>query len=75
MIEAGVEPSISYEEITTAEEAEGVGFAGSPTILIDGRDPFRGGAAPGLACRRYSTEAGLEGAPSVTQIVDALRDV
>jgi hypothetical protein len=74
MIEAGVEPSISYEEITTPEEAERVGFVGSPTILIDGRDPFRGGAAPGLACRRYPTEGGLEGAPSVAQIVDALRN-
>jgi hypothetical protein len=76
LVAVGLDPSISHEEISTLEEAERVGFIGSPTILINGRDPFRHDAAvPGLACRRYSTDRGIDGAPSVAQLVDALRDV
>jgi len=49
-------------------------WAGSPTVLLDGRDPFAavdGGAHPVTArdaCRIYATEAGVEGAPSVDQL-------
>ena len=54
-------------------EAERRGFTGSPTILIDGRDPFaEPGRAPGLACRVYRTPGGLGGAPSVEQLRQAL---
>ena len=31
---------IALRRVNSAEEAEQVGFAGSPTILIDGADPF-----------------------------------
>ncbi|WP_411126881.1 DsbA family protein [Streptomyces sp. x-19] len=49
--------------------AERAGFTGSPTILIDGRDPFaRPGAAPSLACRLYRTPGGLAGAPDLDRI-------
>ncbi len=42
--------------VTTAEEAEVARFRGSPTILIDGRDPFAEGGEPfGWTCRLYST--------------------
>jgi len=54
-------------------DAERSGFTGSPTILIDGRDPFaEPGRAPGLACRVYRTPGGLAGAPSVEQLRQAL---
>ena len=47
---------------------------GSPTILIDGVDPFptdrRGSSGH---CRLYTTACGFEGAPSVDQLVEALR--
>lgn len=41
-------------------------FAGSPTVLIDGVDPFAGQAPPGsgLSCRVYRTGDGVSGAPS-----------
>jgi hypothetical protein len=75
MSAAGVEAPIRHVEISTIEAAERAGFVGSPTILIDGRDPFPdGGASPGLACRRYETAQGFEQAPSVDQIVAAMRD-
>lgn len=50
--------------VTGQEEAERIGFTGSPTILVDGRDPFaEPGRVPGLACRVYRTPGGLAGVP------------
>jgi hypothetical protein len=49
------------------------GFAGSPTFLVKGVDPFPGAAASDLCCRLYDTGNGIEGAPSVQQLVAALR--
>lgn len=65
---------VTYRKVTSPEEAERLSFRGSPTILIDGRDPFTNDSAlVGLACRIYQTEAGAEGAPSVAQLSRALR--
>jgi len=51
-----------------------VDFHGSPTVLIDGVDPFADWNAPiGVACRVYATPAGLDGAPSVEQLCAILR--
>lgn len=37
--------------VTTTEDAHRLGFIGSPTILVDGQDPFtKLGAQPALAC-------------------------
>jgi hypothetical protein len=61
------------ERVATPEDAERLRFRGSPTILIDGRDPFANEAAPfGLSCRVYRTERGLEGSPSLEQLREAL---
>ncbi|UXY25213.1 DsbA family protein [Streptomyces sp. HUAS TT20] len=55
-------------------EAERSGFTGSPTILIDGRDPFaEPGAPPSLACRLYRTPSGMAGVPEVGRLQEALR--
>jgi hypothetical protein len=59
--------------VDTVEDAERLAFLGSPTILIDGVDPFaEPGATPGLSCRVYRTGTGLAGAPTVTQLRAAL---
>jgi hypothetical protein len=59
--------------LTTEEDAARVPFAGSPTILIDGRDPFpSSGTTTELTCRIYRTEDGFAGAPSTEQLLDAL---
>ena len=59
--------------VGTVEDAQRLGFLGSPTVLIDGGDPFaEPGATPGLACRIYRTDGGLAGAPTVTQLRAAL---
>ncbi len=63
-------------------------WGGSPTLLLNGRDPFaaadgppsaalpidrgRHPVLPREACRIYVTEAGFEGAPSLDQLRTAL---
>ncbi|MDC5698467.1 thioredoxin family protein [Intrasporangium calvum] len=55
--------------VETDEEAERVGFHGSPSIHVDGVDVFAAPGAPvGLACRRYLTADGYEGAPSLEDL-------
>ena len=60
--------------VTTQEQAEQLNFVGSPTVMIDGRDPFADpGQSPGLACRLYRDETTLTGMPPENQIRNALR--
>jgi hypothetical protein len=57
--EAGVDPAtIELREVTSDAQAERERFAGSPTILIDGQDPFPGDSCTGLSCRVYRTRDG-----------------
>ena len=48
---------------------------GSPTLLIDGTDPFAApGQPPSLSCRFYRDTTGLtEGAPSVETLRQVLQ--
>ena len=69
----GLEAEIVHELIGTAESAERLMFSGSPTVLIAGVDPFpRLEAAFGLTCRLYETDEGLQGSPSVDQLLEVL---
>ena len=69
----GPAPRVAVEEIASPDEADRRDFHGSPALLIDGIDPFAGPETPAaFACRTYRTETGVEGAPSVDQIVAAL---
>lgn len=59
--------------VATAEEAQEARFRGSPTVLIDGRDPFASGDEPfGLTCRLYSTPDGPAGSPTLDQLEAAV---
>ncbi len=65
--------TVEYEPVETMADAIRTGFRGSPTILVDGTDPFAEGYAPvGLACRIYQTEAGPQGAPTVEELTAVL---
>ena len=65
---------VEYLLVRSSEEAAAVAFAGSPTILIDGRDAFDStGSTHDLACRVYATEQGLAGAPTQGAIEKAIR--
>ena len=68
LLAEGLSAGIHLETVSSPEQAERVKFKGSPTILIDGRDPFPGEDGWGFTCRVYETEAGAEGSPSVAQI-------
>lgn len=61
--------AIQYELIDSPEMADRVGFRGSPTFLVDGRDPLATGEEPiGMTCRVYRTEEGYRGAPTDAQL-------
>lgn len=65
--------SLEHVRVETPEEAERIGFRGSPTVLIDGADPFASGDEPtGLACRMYLTPDGPQGSPTLGQLRAAL---
>lgn len=65
---------VAYERVETPAAAERLGFVGSPTVLVDGIDPFaRAGSPVGLACRVYLTPEGLAGSPTVDQLMEVLR--
>lgn len=64
-------------EVTTDAEAARLGMNGSPTLLIDGIDPFASAdqCVCGLSCRLYRDEEGrIVPAPSVDQLLDALAE-
>jgi hypothetical protein len=66
--------TVEHRVISTRAEAARHGMHGSPTILIDGRDPFAApGTAASLSCRLYRDDTGrAQGAPSETQLRAAL---
>jgi hypothetical protein len=57
---------VRRREIADDQEAAKAGMHGSPTLLIDGVDPFAGpDEAPSLSCRLYRDAAGrISRAPS-----------
>lgn len=60
---------VAHQLINSPEAAERARFRGSPTVLIDGRDPFASqDQAFGLSCRVYETEDGPQGAPTEAQL-------
>lgn len=65
--------SLELQRVETAQQADELDFRGSPTILIDGKDPFDASGPTGLSCRVYRTDAGLEGSPSVEQLALVLK--
>ncbi len=73
LVAAGIGASVREIEIATSEEAARLGMHGSPTILIDGTDPFPTEAAIGsLSCRLYPAGDAMSGAPSVAQLADVI---
>lgn len=73
--ERGLDAPLRRLEVRTQEEAERLGFPGSPTIRIDGRDidPAGAGARPALTCRIYLLPDGrVSPIPAREQIEGAL---
>ena len=76
MAEAGLDPaSLRSIEIDTDDAAERMGFVGSPTIRVDGRDiqPPDQPEPPGLTCRVYHLRDGrISPLPDPEDIKEAL---
>ena len=62
--------TVTRRLVNTPEEADRVGFRGSPTILLNGVDPFATESDPvgGLSCRVYQTPDGPAGSPTLDQL-------
>lgn len=66
---------VTRQRVETVEDAERMGFHGSPSILVNGVDVFAGpDAGVGLACRVYATPDGRAGAPTLEQLRVRVRD-
>ena len=66
--------------IASEQEAAAEGMHGSPTLLVDGTDPFAApGQPPSLSCRLYTDVSGQAGpVPSIAElrrVLTAARDV
>lgn len=61
--------------VDTPEKAAAEQFRGSPTILIDGTDPFADLGSPvGLSCRIFQTPDGPAGTPTRAQLLAAIAE-
>lgn len=67
--------TVTHHLVGSIEEAERLGFHGSPSILVNGEDAFADAdTAVGLTCRVYRTPEGPAGAPTVEQLQVVLAD-
>lgn len=67
--------AVTTREISSAAEAASAGMAGSPTLLINGIDPFatQSQSAFAVSCRLYRDEQGrIVTGPSVEQLREAI---
>jgi hypothetical protein len=74
--DTGVQARVTHTVVTSLDQARRRGFPGSPTILVNGSDPFADRAAPAaMACRLYPTPEGLRGVPALEDLRQALQRV
>lgn len=67
--------SVRLRRVETTDEAQAVGFLGSPTVRVDGVDvePRADDRTEyGLTCRLYATPEGMSASPGEEWIVAAL---
>lgn len=69
--------TVATTVIRTDDEAQRLGFHGSPTVLVDGHDPFPAPPEPvGLSCRQYPCcregDERVPGFPSHTRLAELL---
>ena len=73
LAEASWDGDIQLVNVDSQAQAEALSFRGSPTVLIDGVDPFLDDDAPvGLSCRVYPTDDGYRGTPPEPELRTAI---
>lgn len=67
--------AVELREVRTDEQADGLAFAGSPTIRVEGTDVQEPGSQPtGLTCRVYKLRDGrISALPDPDDVRDALQ--
>lgn len=75
LAQEGVKADVTEVEVPTPEEAERLGFLGSPTIRVDGDDveTGRSGDPPFWGCRTYLVGGQAAGLPPREWVVRAIR--
>ena len=76
LAEQDIDATVDVVEVLTMADAEALGFPGSPTVRVDGRDVDARGAdgPPALNCRIYHLPDGrVSPIPSRQQLEEALR--
>ncbi|MFD3944302.1 alkylmercury lyase family protein [Streptomyces sp. NPDC058579] len=70
----GRQAQVELVEVADEAEASRLGMCGSPTILIDGTDPFAPpGAVPSMSCRLYrNADGAVSGVPDESALRQAL---
>jgi hypothetical protein len=64
---------VNRQLVESVDDAEAIGFRGSPSILVDGTDLFPDPTAEvGLSCRIYATPTGFAGSPTLEQLREAI---
>lgn len=74
---SGVDEEVRLVHVESEDEARAVGFLGSPSLRVNGRDVEAGAAEQsdfGLKCRLYQTLDGLSGTPPDELVLAALTD-
>jgi len=64
-------------EVVVADPADAnlLGMHGSPTITIDGHDPFgQPATGPSLSCRLYWSGDNTDGAPGLLELIEAITE-
>ena len=65
--------AVRTREVVDLAQAEALGMHGSPTILLDGIDPFAvQDSAASISCRLYRSTTGLSGCPTIDELVEAI---
>jgi hypothetical protein len=75
LVAVGVaQDQVVWTTVTSDEQAAKAGMHGSPTLLLDGVDPFAEPGAPtGYACRLYRGPGGaVDGAPTAAALAGVL---
>ena len=74
LAETQTEADVRLMPVETPGDAERLAFRGSPTVLLNGTDPWENPDTPvGLSCRVYRTELGYAGSPSESQLREAIQ--
>ena len=77
VLDSGVEAEIAEVEVLSAEEAQELGFLGSPTVRVDGLDVEPGARAAthfGFGCRTYVDAGRRTGTPPAAMLRSAIEE-